>query len=161
MQGVILDMPCYANITITDLAQVSKMGFLDDNKEHRVSKELIEQLAIRTPSDKQLVKFLSGGNQQKLVLAKWIFRKTDILLFDEPTRGIDVGAKYEIYLLLWRLAAQGKGVVIVSSDLPELMGVCHRIIVFSNGKVSGEVEREHFDQKYLLSLAYKEYVNER
>ncbi len=161
IQGLLLEMPCYANITITDLAQVSNKNLLDDKKEHRFSKELIDQLDIRTPTDKQFVKFLSGGNQQKLVLAKWIFRKTDILLFDEPTRGIDVGAKYEIYQLLWRLASQGKGVIIVSSDLPELIGVCHRIIVFSNGKISGEVERAHFDQENLLSLAYKEYIQVR
>jgi ribose transport system ATP-binding protein len=82
-----------------------------------------------------------------------------VLIFDEPTRGIDVGAKYEIYMLLWRLAAQGKGIIIVSSDLPELMGICQRIIVFSNHKIAGEVNRAEFSQEQILSLAYKEYIN--
>jgi ribose transport system ATP-binding protein len=131
---------------------------LNYGKEHKVSKESIKELAIQTPSDLQLVKYLSGGNQQKVVIAKWMFRKADILIFDEPTCGIDVGAKYEIYLLLWRMAAQGKGIIIVSSELPELIGICHRIIVFSNGKVSGEVERDNFNQEEILSLAYQNYI---
>ena len=157
-QGVILEMPCYANITVTDLANISRTGVLREKEEHLVAKELLEQLAIQTPSDKMQARYLSGGNQQKLVLAKWIFRKADILLFDEPTRGIDVGAKYEIYLLLWRLASQGKGIIIISSDLPELIGICQRIIVFSNGKISGEVDRQQFSQENILSLAYQEYL---
>lgn len=158
MQGLILEMPCSVNITITDLTQIAKLGLLNYGKEHKVSKELIKEFAIQTPSDLQLVKYLSGGNQQKVVIAKWMFRKADILIFDEPTCGIDVGAKYEIYLLLWRIAAQGKGVIIVSSNLPELIGICHRIIVFSNGKVSGEVERDNFNQEEILSLAYQNYI---
>jgi ribose transport system ATP-binding protein len=93
-----------------------------------------------------------------VVVAKWLFRNTDILIFDEPTRGIDVGAKYEIYLLLWQLAAEGKAIIMVSSDLPELLGICHRIIVFSDGKISGEVERREFNQERILALAYKEYI---
>jgi ribose transport system ATP-binding protein len=105
-----------------------------------------------------MVRNLSGGNQQKVVVAKWLFRNTDILIFDEPTRGIDVGAKYEIYLLLWKLAAIGKSILIVSSDLPELLGICHRILVFSNGKIAGEVPRSEFNQERILSLAYKEYI---
>ena len=92
------------------------------------------------------------------MVAKWLFRDADVLIFDEPTRGIDVGAKYEIYLLLWRLAALGKAMIIVSSDLPELLGICHRILVFSDGKISGEVNRSEFNQERILSLAYKEYI---
>jgi ribose transport system ATP-binding protein len=93
-----------------------------------------------------------------VVLAKWLFRDAEILIFDEPTRGIDVGAKYEIHLLLWKLAGLGKAIVLISSDLPELMGVCHRILVFSNGKISGELQRGEFNQERILSLAYQEYI---
>jgi ribose transport system ATP-binding protein len=106
----------------------------------------------------QWVRNLSGGNQQKVVLAKWLFRDADILIFDEPTRGIDVGAKYEIYLLLWKLATLGKAIILVSSDLPELLGICHRILVFSNGKITGEVDRKEFNQEEILSMAYQEYI---
>ena len=157
-QGLILDMPTFVNITLTDLAQVSKSGLLQRTEEKRASEKLVEDLAVKTPSVNQWVRNLSGGNQQKVVIAKWLFRNTDILIFDEPTRGIDVGAKYEIYLLLWKLAAAGKCIIIVSSDLPELLGICHRIIVFSNGKIAGEVPRSEFNQERILSLAYKEYI---
>ena len=157
-QGLILDMPTYINITLTDLAQVSKSGLLQRSEEKRLSEQLVEDLDVKTPSVNQWVRNLSGGNQQKVVIAKWLFRNTDILIFDEPTRGIDVGAKYEIYLLLWKLAAAGKSIIIVSSDLPELLGICHRIVVFSNGKISGEVPRNEFNQERILSLAYKEYI---
>ena len=157
-QGLILDMPCYMNVTLSDLAQVSKSGLLSASAEKSAAEKFVQSLAIKTPSVNQWARNLSGGNQQKVVLAKWLFRNADILIFDEPTRGIDVGAKYEIYVLLWELAAQGKGMIIVSSDLPELLGICHRIIVFSNGKIAGEVERRDFDQERILSLAYTEYV---
>jgi ribose transport system ATP-binding protein len=159
-QGLILDMPCYINITLTDLKTVSKYGFMKNNFERKAAKKLIDELAIKTPSIDQWVGNLSGGNQQKVVLAKWLFRNTDVLIFDEPTRGIDVGAKYEIYLLLWKLAALGKGIIIVSSDLPEMLGICHRIIIFSNGKITGEVARVDFDQEMILSMAYKGYIKD-
>lgn len=160
-QGLILDMPCYANITITNLSEIAKGGLLQKNIEQADSDRLIADLAIKTPSADQLVRNLSGGNQQKIVLAKWLFRHTDLLMIDEPTRGIDVGAKFEIYSLLWELAAQGKAIVMVSSDLPEIMGICHRVLVFSKGKISGEVDRADFDQERILSLAYQEYIQER
>jgi ribose transport system ATP-binding protein len=159
-QGLILDMSCYINVTLSDLAQVSKFGLLSTVSEKNAASKFVKDLAIKTPSVNQWVRNLSGGNQQKLVLAKWLFRNADILIFDEPTRGIDVGAKYEIYVLLWRLAAEGKGIIIVSSDLPELLGICHRIMVFSNGKIAGEVERREFDQERILSLAYTEYIKQ-
>lgn len=158
-QGLILDMPCDANITITDLSQISKLGLLDRSEEKQHAQRLISDLTVRTPSASQLVRNLSGGNQQKIVIAKWLFRDTEILIFDEPTRGIDVGAKYEIYLLLWRLAAAGKSVIVVSSELPELLGVCHRLLVFSNGKISGELDRNEFNEEKVLSYAYQEYIN--
>ena len=158
-QGLILDMPCDTNITITDLSKVSRFGLLDRPEERKTATRLAEELSVRTPSVSQLVRNLSGGNQQKVVIAKWLYRQAEVLIFDEPTRGIDVGAKYEIYLLLWRLAAEGKSVIVVSSELPELLGICHRMLVFSNGKISGELYREDFDQEKVLAYAYKEYID--
>ena len=157
-EGLILDMPCYVNITITDLAQVSRYGLLENALEKSASKKLADDLDIKMSSLDQWVRNLSGGNQQKVVLAKWLFRDADILIFDEPTRGIDVGAKYEIYLLLWKLATLGKAIILVSSDLPELLGICHRILVFSSGKITGEVDRKEFNQEEILSMAYQEYI---
>jgi len=158
-QGLILDMPCSVNITLTDLAQVSSVGLLHRRAEEAAAEGLINDLAIKTPSINKWVRYLSGGNQQKVVLAKWLFRRPEVLIFDEPTRGIDVGAKYEIYTLLWKLAAAGKGIIIVSSDLPELIGICHRIVVFSNWQIAGEVLRPDFSQERILALAYQGYVN--
>lgn len=158
--GLILDMPCHANITLTDLPAVSRFGFMRQAAERKTAHKLIEDLRIKTPSLDQWVRYLSGGNQQKVVLAKWLFRDTKVLIFDEPTRGIDVGAKYEIYLLLWELAARGKAIIIVSSDLPEMMGICHRMIVFSNGRITGEFLREDFNQETILAMAYKGYIKD-
>jgi len=116
-QGLILDMPCYVNISLTDLAAVSRSGVLNHAAEVTAAEGLVDELSIRTSSVDKWVRFLSGGNQQKVVLAKWLFRGAQVLIFDEPTRGIDVGAKYEIYMLLWALAKAGKAIIIVSSDL--------------------------------------------
>jgi ribose transport system ATP-binding protein len=160
-QGLILEMSCCVNVTITDLSRVSRAGLLQAGAERSATAGLVADLDIRTPSVDQLARNLSGGNQQKLVIGKWLFRRAEVLIFDEPTRGIDVGAKYEIYTLLWRLAAEGKGIVIVSSDLPELMGICHRILVFSNGRITGDVPRADFSQERILSLAYQEYIQDR
>jgi ribose transport system ATP-binding protein len=158
-QGLVLDMSCIVNISLTNLHAVSRSGLMQFDKEEVASAKYIEELDIKTSSGQKWVRFLSGGNQQKVVLAKWLFRDARVLIFDEPTRGIDVGAKYEIYQLLWKLAEQGKVIIVVSSDIPELMGICHRIMVFSNGKIAGEVMRSEFDQEKILSLAYREYIN--
>jgi ribose transport system ATP-binding protein len=156
-QGLLLTLPCAENITITDLAKVSRMGLLQRDVERRSASELVEELHIKTPSVYQLVGNFSGGNQQKVVIAKWLFRGSKIVICDEPTRGIDVGAKREIYDLLWRLAATGRGIIFVSSELPELIAICHRIIVFAKGKIVGVVPRAAFNQHRILSLAYEEY----
>ncbi len=156
-QGLLLTLPCVENITITDLAKVSHRGLLQPPAERAAAEALVDELHIKTPSIYQAVRNLSGGNQQKVVIAKWLFRGSSILICDEPTRGVDVGAKREIYDLLWDLAATGKGVIFISSDLPELMGTCHRIIVFAHGRIAGEVPRAAFDQQRILTLAYEEY----
>jgi ribose transport system ATP-binding protein len=160
-QGLLLTLPCAENITITDLAKISRFGLLQPEVERRMASALVAELRIKTPSVYQLVGNFSGGNQQKVVIAKWLFRGSKILICDEPTRGIDVGAKREIYDLLWALAATGKGVIFVSSDLPELTSMCHRIVVFAQGRIVGELPRSDFNQERILSLAYEEFDLER
>jgi len=154
-QGLILDMPITYNASLAALDKLTHCWLIDKNAEYSEAERFSKDLSIKTPSVYQLVRNLSGGNQQKVVLAKWLYRDAKVLIFDEPTRGIDVGAKYEIYLLLWRLLAEGKGILIVSSDLNELMGICHRIIVFSGGQVAGEVLRPDFEQERILKYAYR------
>ena len=160
-QGLLLGMSCAENITITDLRKISSHGILERDVERGAATRLVEELRIKTPSIDQTVRNFSGGNQQKVVIAKWLFRGSKVLLCDEPTRGIDVGARAEIYDLLWTLAAEGRGVLFISSDLPELIAISHRIIVFAKGRVVGEVARAEFDQHRILSLAYEEYGLER
>ena len=113
----------------------------------------VKQLQIKTPSVQQPVRLLSGGNQQKIVIAKWLLRDCDILFFDEPTRGIDVGAKAEIYKLLNALAAQGKAIVVISSELPEVLRVSHRILVMCEGRVTGELPIREASQEKIMQLA--------
>ena len=160
-QGLLLGMSCAENITITDLRKISSRGILERDAERSAATGLVDELRIKTPSIDQLVRNFSGGNQQKVVIAKWLFRGSKVLLCDEPTRGIDVGAKAEIYDLLWTLAAEGRGVLFISSELPELIAISHRIIVFAKGRVVGEVARAEFDQHRILSMAYEEYGLER
>ncbi len=158
-QGLILEMSCAENTTITNLKKVSRKGFLNRSRENEETEKQIREMNIKTPGVDQKTLYLSGGNQQKILIGKWLYRDSRVFIFDEPTRGIDVGAKYEIYMLLWKLASMGRGIVMVSSDLPELMGVCHRILVFSDGKITGELERPDFDPESILTLSYKEYLN--
>ena len=128
--------------------------FLDQKKEQKEFGEYIKKLRIKITDQEQLVMNLSGGNQQKVVLAKWLAANADIIIFDEPTRGIDVGAKYEIYLLINELAAQGKAIIIVSSELPEILGMSDRIIVMHEGKIRGEItEVDKATQEDILSMA--------
>jgi ribose transport system ATP-binding protein len=157
-QGLILDMACYVNITLTDLGRVSRATLLQPAAERAAAQRLVDDLSIKTPSVDQLVGNLSGGNQQKVVIAKWLFRQAEVLVFDEPTRGIDVGARFEIYELLWRLARAGKAILIVSSDLPELMGICHRILVFSNSRITADLPRADFSEERILASAFQEYL---
>lgn len=158
-QGLMLDMAVAPNTTITKLEAITRHGLLQTREETAATQELIDMLSIKAQSPSQLARYLSGGNQQKVVVAKWLFADSRILLFDEPTRGIDVGAKFEIYNLIWDLVERGKGAIVVSSDLPELLGICHRIIVFSKGAIVGELPRERFSEKAVLELAYKNYLD--
>lgn len=136
--GLAVDMNVRANVAMTSLPQFSnRFGVLDERAMKVTAQDYIKQLGIRTPSDVQDVRLLSGGNQQKVVIAKWLLRDCDVLIFDEPTRGIDIGAKSEIYALLEDLAAQGKAIIVISSELPEVMRLSHRIAVMCEGRLTG------------------------
>ncbi len=136
--GLALGLDVRANIALTALPRFTdRIGRVDDAALGRVAQDYIRTLAIRTPSDRQEVRLLSGGNQQKVVIAKWLLRDCDILIFDEPTRGIDVGAKAEIYRLLQSLAAAGKAIIVISSELPEVLRLSHRIAVMCEGRLTG------------------------
>jgi ribose transport system ATP-binding protein len=153
-EGLAVRMPVAANITLANMDAVSgRLGFIDFAAEQAVARRYIETLGIRTPSPAQLALNLSGGNQQKLVIGKWLFRNAKIIFFDEPTRGIDVGARFAIYQLMDRLAAQGIGVVLISSDLPEIMGMTDRVVVFREGQVSGVVDTAQTTQEEIMRLA--------
>lgn len=138
------------NITLSNLKRISTNTVIDENKEVREAQILRERLNIKTPTLAQLAGNLSGGNQQKIVLSKWIFTEPDILILDEPTRGIDVGAKFEIYSLIHELAAEGMGVLVISSELPEVLGLSDRIYVMSEGRITGELGREEANQESVM-----------
>lgn len=131
------------------------MGLLDNRKMIEDTKWVIDSMNVKTPSQKTAIRSLSGGNQQKVIIGRWLLTEPEILLLDEPTRGIDVGAKYEIYQLIIDLAAKGKGVIMVSSEMPELLGICDRILVMSNGHVSGITNTEELDQERIMAQAAK------
>lgn len=130
-----------------------KHFIINDKKNKEITKDYIKKLNIKTPSTNTLIANLSGGNQQKVLIARWLLTNPDILILDEPTRGIDVGAKYEVYSLMYQIASEGKGVIMISSEMPELMGVSDRIMVMSNGMVGGILEKSEFDQEKIMSLA--------
>lgn len=136
-QGLHLDMPLSKNVSCANLRTLTKRGFLNRSAEKRVCEEYIQKLSIKTPSSEQKALNLSGGNQQKVVLAKWLFANSNIIILDEPTRGIDVGAKMEIYNLMNRLIEEGKSIIMISSELPELMAMSDRVIVVYEGRLKG------------------------
>ncbi len=138
------------NITLANLEGVSTSGVLSPPKEISVANEYRDALSIKTPSVKQLVVNLSGGNQQKVVLSKWLFANPDVLILDEPTRGIDVGAKYEIYTIINRLAAEGKAIIMISSELPEVLGIADRIYVMAAGRIAAEMPAAEASQESIM-----------
>ncbi|MDO4491838.1 MAG: sugar ABC transporter ATP-binding protein [Lachnospiraceae bacterium] len=141
------------NIAMVAIKKLLSKGLYSRKKANKASLEYIEKLKIKTPSGEQIVGNLSGGNQQKVVLAKWLLNDPDVIILDEPTRGIDVGAKRDIYLLIGSLVQQGKAVIMISGEIPELMGVCDRIAVMCEGRMSGEVQRDQFSQEKIMTLA--------
>ncbi|TAK58544.1 MAG: sugar ABC transporter ATP-binding protein [Bacteroidetes bacterium] len=159
--GLFMQLDIKENISISNLAELLKGPFVDREKEASVANEYSSSLRIKTPSIEQLVENLSGGNRQKVVLARWLFTKSKVLIFDEPTVGIDVGVKYEIYNLLNRLAQDGFGVIVISSDLPELLGVCDRIAVMWQGSMTGILERSQFSQERVMMLATGQALEEQ
>jgi ABC-type sugar transport system ATPase subunit len=153
LQGLFLKMAIRTNMTAACGERISQNGFLQRKKEKELSSYFVKQLNIRTPSIEQRAQNLSGGNQQKVVLSKWLAVQPKALLLDEPTRGIDVGAKVEIYMLMRELAKQGMAVVMISSELPEVLGMSDRIIVMREGRLVGELSREDATEERVMSLA--------
>lgn len=152
-QGVMLHMSIAENIVFPSHDEVSKFGILDNLKASKIVTKFKDALRIKTPSVQQLVRNLSGGNQQKVVLAKWLAKSPDVIILDEPTRGIDVGAKQEIYGIMKELAESGKAVIMISSDMEELLGMSSRIVVFCEGRTIGELKKEEFSQEAVLTMA--------
>ena len=157
-QGLLPSLAVRVNISLTRLRDISRFGWIDIAEERSVADRYIAALGVRCSSIEQTVGELSGGNQQKVVIAKWIYRDCDVLIFDEPTRGIDVGTKFEIYHMLGELAEKGKAVIVVSSDTKELMAVCDRIMVMSAGRVAATFGRSEWSQEKIMAAAFSEYV---
>jgi ribose transport system ATP-binding protein len=152
-QGLVLEMAVRENLSLVSLWPESRAGFIDFARERRLAAEMIPALAIKTPGDRQAVQFLSGGNQQKVVLAKWLALKPKVLLLDEPTRGVDVGAKAEIYDLVHRLAGEGLGVLFVSSEMEEILSLADRALVMHEGRLAGGLSRSALTEENVMRLA--------
>ena len=153
--GLILSNPIKINTTLANMGAVSSHGVIDKDKEYAVAEDYRQKLRTKCPTVEQNVGNLSGGNQQKVLLAKWMFTEPDILILDEPTRGIDVGAKYEIYCIINQLVAEGKSVIMISSELPEVLGMSDRIYVMNEGKMVGELNAAEATQELIMSRILK------
>ena len=151
--GLILIQNVKQNITLANLRELAKNGVLDENAEITVGQEYVKSMDIKTPTIEQTVMNLSGGNQQKVSVAKWLYVKPDILILDEPTRGIDVGAKFEIYTIMNKLVAQGMSILMMSSELPEVLGMSDRVYIVASGKIAGELSIEEATQEKIMKLA--------
>ncbi len=155
-QALLMERTVRDNIVLAVLPQINRLGFVSHATEDSLAADFVKRLGIRTPTTSQLVKNLSGGNQQKVVLARWLARRPALLILDEPTRGVDVGAKSDIYAIISELAASGTAVLLISSELPEVLGLADRIIVMQAGRISGELGREGATEEKILSLAMKD-----
>jgi putative multiple sugar transport system ATP-binding protein len=144
------------NISAAALGKLSRAGWVNGNEEIKAAEQKRQDMNIKTPTVMSVVGQLSGGNQQKVVLSKWLLTDPDVLILDEPTRGIDVGAKYEIYTIINKLVADGKAVIVISSELPELLGICDRIYTLSAGRITGELPVAEATQENLMALMTKE-----
>ena len=154
LNGALLRKSIRENTVLAILKKISnKAGFVQRKKEQQITREQIEALRIKTPSAEQLVGNLSGGNQQKVVLAKWLANNCDVLILDEPTRGVDVGAKQEIYHLINELTEQGKAILVISSEMEELISITDRMLVLYEGKLMGKLEHAEYTQEKVLTLA--------
>lgn len=153
--GLVLTNAIKTNTTLSNLDALSKMKVIDQDKEYEVAVEYVKKLRTKTPSVEQFVGNLSGGNQQKVLLAKWMFADPDVLILDEPTRGIDVGAKYEIYCIINDLAAAGKSVILISSELPEVLGMSDRIYIMNEAKIVGEMPASEATQENIMACIIK------
>jgi ABC-type sugar transport system ATPase subunit len=151
--GLILNMSVRENFSLTHLNQYTRLNFINRKEESQKSLEYIDKLGVKTPSPEQQVVNLSGGNQQKVVIAKWVARNPKVLIVDEPTRGIDIGAKAEVHSLLTQLANEGMGIIMISSDLPEIISMSDRIIVIKQGRITGEFNREEANQELIIQAA--------
>jgi len=152
-QGLVLIRTVKENLSMANLKLINKFFFINFRKEKEFSEKCVESFAIKTPSVNQQVIKLSGGNQQKIILARWLASKPKVLILDEPTKGIDVGAKSEIYKLVCDIARKGIGVIVISSELPEIIGLCDRILVMNNGRITGEIDRANATEEKILEYA--------
>ena len=151
--GLILIQDVRQNVTLANLRALASRGIINGNQEIRVANDYKRSLNIKTPTIHQRVSNLSGGNQQKVSLAKWLFVQPNILILDEPTRGIDVGAKFEIYTIMNQLVEQGMSIIMISSELPEVLGMSDRVYVVSAGEITGELPIEEATQEKIMQLA--------
>jgi ribose transport system ATP-binding protein len=152
--GLAVGLNVENNIVLASFSKIiGVLGWVDSSKAHSIAEHFVSALSIKTPSIQQIVKNLSGGNQQKLVIGKWLAKDTNILIFDEPTRGIDVGAKSEIYRLLNDLAKQGKSIIMISSELPEILRMSHRVVVMCEGQITGELDYKDATQESIMKFA--------
>jgi putative multiple sugar transport system ATP-binding protein len=151
--GLILIQDVKQNITLANLEEIAERGVVNANAEIKVADEYRVALNIKTPSIEQTVVNLSGGNQQKVSVAKWLFVKPDVLILDEPTRGIDVGAKYEIYTIMNRRVEKGMSIIMISSELPEVLGMSDRVYVVSSGRITGELPIAEATQEKIMQMA--------
>ncbi|KXS50432.1 sugar ABC transporter ATP-binding protein [Halanaerobium sp. ST460_2HS_T2] len=154
-QGALLDIDVKGNISMAILKKISSYSVVNKKKEKEISSDYRKKINIKTPSLEQTVKNLSGGNQQKVVIAKWLAVNPDLIILDEPTRGIDVGAKFEIYKLINQLVEEGKTIILISSEMEELIGMSDRIMVLAEGEITGMLEKEEFSQEKILNYASK------
>lgn len=153
---MVLSQPVWVNLALASMKKNSNGPFLDTTKIYEIVEKNIAELKIKTPTLMERVEQLSGGNQQKVVIGKWINTDAEIYIFDEPTRGIDVGAKVEVYNIINTLVAENKCVIIISSELPEILGICDRVIVMREGRITAEIERDsnQFNQESIMKAAW-------
>ena len=153
-EGVLIQEPVYANLSVAKLSRCcNRLGFLQGRKERELAKNMVKELGVKCPSESEKVKYLSGGNQQKVAIGKWLVAEADIYIFDEPTKGVDVGAKQDIFRLIGQLAQQGKGIIYATCETGEILGISDRIYVMYDHTIAGELETKQADEQQVLYLS--------